>query len=378
MVKTTERSLRRKGPFKKTDKTTSSIAKGKSAKDPVKIIARALNEKVLTKSQYESFLNALQTTHGNRFVQRALSSGVIQHKLVISKPGDVYEQEADRLADKIIQRQPEPEEEEGLMPKSITDEFLQKQEPEEKKKEEEVLAKSEKKKSSMVTKDIEERLDQTAGKGKPLPKDTQEHMGSQLGYDFSEVKVHADSESADLARSLRAQAFTRGKDIYFDSGKYDTSSKEGKKLIAHELTHVMQQRKGHGLTRLMQQRKDNSDKETELPPLEPIPLTRPRRVEAILKDLRGKPLRDFWGIDFMISWKDGSAVITDAKIVKNKAIKKGVILPLSGEVEVNVDVHTTNGILSGIEKIKLPKKGPLRLRLKQIGKKDLKITRIKG
>ncbi len=85
------------------------------------------------------------------------------------------------------------------------------------------------------------RIEQATGKGKALPPQALDHMNTSFGVDFSDVNIHTSEESADMNKELHAQAFTHGKDIYFNKGKYDPDSTEGKKLLAHELTHVVQQ-----------------------------------------------------------------------------------------------------------------------------------------
>jgi hypothetical protein len=79
------------------------------------------------------------------------------------------------------------------------------------------------------------------GGGASLPAQTQQQMGSAMGADFSGVKVHTGSEAAGLSNSIGAQAFTHGNDVYFNEGKYNPSTTEGSKLLAHELTHTVQQ-----------------------------------------------------------------------------------------------------------------------------------------
>ncbi|MDB4969419.1 MAG: hypothetical protein JWN44_5108, partial [Myxococcales bacterium] len=81
----------------------------------------------------------------------------------------------------------------------------------------------------------------SARPGKPLPGSLKAELESRLGASFDEVRVHDDSGAADDARKLGARAFTQGRDVYFGQGKYDPQSAEGKRLIAHELTHVAQQ-----------------------------------------------------------------------------------------------------------------------------------------
>ena len=71
-------------------------------------------------------------------------------------------------------------------------------------------------------------------------------MEAGLGHDFSNVRVHVDEQADAAARSLDASAYTIGNDMVFASGKYDPESAAGKERIAHELTHVVQQRLTHG------------------------------------------------------------------------------------------------------------------------------------
>ena len=77
--------------------------------------------------------------------------------------------------------------------------------------------------------------------GQPLNKATQSFMGSRLGADFSDVRVHSDHAAVDSAEALGANAYTTGRDIYFAAGKYSPETLEGQHLLAHELTHVVQQ-----------------------------------------------------------------------------------------------------------------------------------------
>jgi len=83
-----------------------------------------------------------------------------------------------------------------------------------------------------------------SGGGAPLGGETREFMESQLGADFSDVRVHTDSKASESARSVQAHAYTVGSDVVFQSGKYEPESDSGKKMLAHELTHVVQQRSG--------------------------------------------------------------------------------------------------------------------------------------
>jgi len=77
--------------------------------------------------------------------------------------------------------------------------------------------------------------------GKPLEAGTRRHFENHFGHDFSKVRVHADSAAASSARSVAAQAYTVGNDITFGAGMFNPNSQPGRKLLAHELTHVVQQ-----------------------------------------------------------------------------------------------------------------------------------------
>ncbi|WP_108802518.1 DUF4157 domain-containing protein [Aquimarina sp. Aq107] len=110
--------------------------------------------------------------------------------------------------------------------------------------EEEVQTKSN---SNIVSSDsnsnasIESRLKSSKGKGNKMSGDTKNQMETGFGADFSSVNIHTDSNAVQMSQELGAQAFTHGNDVYFNKGKYNPDSKVGKHLLAHELTHTVQQ-----------------------------------------------------------------------------------------------------------------------------------------
>jgi Domain of unknown function (DUF4157) len=83
-----------------------------------------------------------------------------------------------------------------------------------------------------------------SGGGSPLDEDTRADMEGRFGQDFSDVRVHTGGGADESARAVGAQAYTVGRDIVFASGRYDPSSDSGRHTLAHELTHVVQQRSG--------------------------------------------------------------------------------------------------------------------------------------
>ncbi len=183
-------------------------------------------------------------------------SGIdIQAKLTIGESGDKYEQEADKVADlvvnqinasvppQLLQSQSEREaipEQDKLQMKSEVD-IIQREEM----LEEEVLHLKPMVQLQLggmaATSELETSIQQARGRGQPLSENIRQPMEQAFGADFSEVKVHTDTQSDQLNQSIQARAFTTGQDIFFRQREYNPGSKGGQELIAHELTHVVQQ-----------------------------------------------------------------------------------------------------------------------------------------
>ncbi len=88
---------------------------------------------------------------------------------------------------------------------------------------------------------VEEMLQASKGKGQPLPESLRQELEVLFGVDFSQVRIHTGGNAEYLSQALKAQAFAHGKDIYFNTGKFSPNSLRGKHLLAHELTHTVQQ-----------------------------------------------------------------------------------------------------------------------------------------
>ena len=229
----------------------------------------------------------------------------IQTKLSIGQPGDKYEQEVDAMADKVVQRLSQaqnPPSEHSTDPVQNTflrtssvqtkcnecakEEQLQKKEVEEEMmgadldiqtkpifesneeaatgsiqtklesstfvqakcsacEQEEQQAPNLQPKSTgaeaQATPSLESRLNSSKGGGQALSTETRDSMEGAFGSDFSNVRIHTDSGAVQMNKELGAHAFTHGSDIYFNSGQYNTGSQRGQHLLAHELTHTVQQ-----------------------------------------------------------------------------------------------------------------------------------------
>lgn len=96
------------------------------------------------------------------------------------------------------------------------------------------------------TDQLQSTLNSSKGSGQSLDATTQQDLGRKMGADLSDVKIHTDAKAHEMSEGINAKAFTHGQDIYFRQGNFNTSSTEGKELLAHELTHTQQQKGGLG------------------------------------------------------------------------------------------------------------------------------------
>ncbi|MBN1324152.1 MAG: DUF4157 domain-containing protein [Methanotrichaceae archaeon] len=196
----------------------------------------ALGLQAMPPLQRAAAAQRLQQTRGNGFVTS------IQAKMTVGPADDSYEQEADRVAERVM-RMPDSQvlqhnvlsDDLQRKPTAIT-RILRQVEPEE---EEEIQLKGQDGGFS-VPRAVEARLEARQGGGQPLSNDVRGFMEPRFGADFSDVRLHSDPEAVGLARGLGARAFTRGQDIYMEGGQ-DPRTDSGQRLIAHELTHVVQQ-----------------------------------------------------------------------------------------------------------------------------------------
>ncbi|MFT3947201.1 MAG: DUF4157 domain-containing protein [Agriterribacter sp.] len=110
---------------------------------------------------------------------------------------------------------------------------------------------------------IENTLSASKGSGFSLPKNVLHQMESSFDTDFSDVRIHNDTKANNMSKDLNAQAFTHDNDIYFNAGKFDTNSSTGKHLLAHELTHVVQQNGAKEITAVQKNTADDHNLQSE-------------------------------------------------------------------------------------------------------------------
>ena len=137
-----------------------------------------------------------------------------------------------------IQREALPEEEEELQTKPLGNSIQREAMPEE---EEEIQTKRSPDAGFQADSNLQSRLNSSQGGGSSLSDEVCAFMEPRFGADFSQVRVHTGNESVPMNQDLNARAFTHKQNVYFGAGKYDPGSNAGKELLAHELTHVVQQ-----------------------------------------------------------------------------------------------------------------------------------------
>ena len=167
----------------------------------------------------------LQRSTGNQAVLRMLEGSQdpagprLQTKLSINEPGDQYEQEAERIADQVMSAAPQPAVTGAPVP-------LQR------------VAEETAEAMDAAPSSVETAL---AAPGNPLEPAIRDDMEQRFGYDFSPVRVHTDAVSEESARDVNALAYTVGHHVVFGASRFSPGTSDGRRLLAHELTHVIQQ-----------------------------------------------------------------------------------------------------------------------------------------
>lgn len=264
-----------------------------------------------------------------------------QPKLSINEPGDVYEQEADAVAERVMRT----EDSNGSL-------FFKPALPALQRKEDATMR-------ADAAGEVENYVSRLSG-GQHLPDETRQFFEAKMGQDFSEVKIHTNTEAANSARSINAQAYTTGNQIVFGNGRYSTVTNEGKYLLAHELTHVVQQRHsqtgGGGFQRTPDiQRNGEPEGETNSYRLIArfLPGARPviRRVLAVLRYL-GMPISGV-ALGVKISGTAGDTVQAGAGVdslyfldIANLELTTDTLA--FGELGVGLSLGTGGGIIVGI------------------------------
>lgn len=200
---------------------------------------------------------------------RCLNGLPIQTKRTIGQPGDKYEQEADRVADEVMRmpdngavgrqkyetsqmKTPDPlfqcpsctDKDRGgqaIQVEPLIDQMTPLVQDQSDAVRKLPQPKENQRKTPEVTSNLESSIQSLKGTGQPLPETMQSSFGSRFGYDFSDVRIHTNARAGKAANTINASAFTVGKDVVFGARQYNPMTFTGKRLLAHELAHVVQQ-----------------------------------------------------------------------------------------------------------------------------------------
>lgn len=212
----------------------------------------------------------LQRSLGNQALGQLAGRMAVQAKLTLGPVGDQYEQEADQVAKQVVQQMDTPavatannsptaqrevdlsqeEKDPTALATKRFDQIAQRATPpttspldekEQLGQAKPAIQRSATFESGPVSTEVESAIQRERGSGQPLADGVRGAMESSFGADFSSVNVHTGRAADSLNQQLQARAFTTGKDIFFRQGEYNPGSRGGRELLAHELTHVVQQ-----------------------------------------------------------------------------------------------------------------------------------------
>ncbi len=189
-----------------------------------------------TTAQRQDAVSHIGRVQGNRHVQRLVgavrarraSTPALQPKLTVGEPDDLYEEEADRTAEAVMRMSasapaaPPSSEEEDLHSVSVGVQASSVGTP-------------------GMTPELEDEVNGLRGTGRPLPASERDFFEGRMQADFGAVRVHTGETAAHTTEHLQAKAYTVGSDIVFGEGQYQPGTEAGRTLLAHELTHVVQQ-----------------------------------------------------------------------------------------------------------------------------------------
>lgn len=175
----------------------------------------------------------------------------VQPKLRLGPVGDRYEQEADRVARRVVKTISSPDQDQIQRAMDVSLRCK-------------VAGFAPAAGGESIGPDLESSIHGARGKGFSLSEMVRQPMERAFGIDFSSVRLHTDAQADRLNRSIQARAFTTGQDIFLRDGEYQPGSFEGQRLLAHELTHVVQQNRGALQRTQMQGTEEATETESEV------------------------------------------------------------------------------------------------------------------
>jgi len=194
-------------------------------------------EELQTKSLGDSLQRQENPEEEKEQIQTKPLAALIQRE---EMPEDKEELQTKPLAN-VAQREEMPDEEDKVQTKPLADSVQREDMPDNEALQTKPQIQRQSNGSMAATPAFEGAIHQARGSGQALADDTRQPMERAFGADFSRVKVHTDAQADQLNRSIQARAFTTGQDIFFRQGEHSPGTRAGQELLAHELTHVVQQ-----------------------------------------------------------------------------------------------------------------------------------------
>lgn len=207
------------------------------------------------------------------FGNKGSDQAFFQPKLKIGSPKGKYEGEADKVADRIVNSSHSklgssgiPIQQKGMEENQVQEKpaFESSTEYDQNTEQQTMVQRSESEgagsKGSATDADFSSRLNNSRNNGHPLPSQARQDMEQGIGADFNNVRVHTGEDAVQMNSDLNSKAFASGSDIYFNEGKYNPGTKEGDHLLAHELTHTIQQ----GSSPAIQPKANSDAQDTEI------------------------------------------------------------------------------------------------------------------
>ncbi|MCH2193608.1 phage tail tip lysozyme [Kordia sp.] len=192
--------------------------------------ASSVTKKTQPKKQHQqSFIRPKKANTRSGTSQESL---FIQAKLSVGQPNDKYEKEADAMADKIVKKSNSPSTKIQQKVTSGNTSTISRVQ----------LKSTNNRNTTSTSAAFATSLNISKGGGLPMTKSVKKEMEFGFGRNFNNVRIHTDSNAIQMSKNIGAKAFTNGNNIYFNSNRYSPNSTSGKRLLAHELTHVVQQK----------------------------------------------------------------------------------------------------------------------------------------
>ncbi|KAB8155974.1 DUF4157 domain-containing protein [Kordia sp. TARA_039_SRF] len=193
-----------------------------------------------TPSKKSSKTSFIQPKKSRIFYESSQETPFIQAKLAIGQSNDRYEREADAMADKIVRKSNSNVSISAAKISSQKNNSVQRKIEKEDEISQVQLQTSNTAKTPSSS--FESKLKTSKGSGSPMTNSVKTEMETGFGQNFSNVRIHTGNHAIQMSRDIGAKAFTNGNNIYFNSSNYNPTSTTGKRLLAHELTHVVQQK----------------------------------------------------------------------------------------------------------------------------------------